>query len=62
MSVVLVGMMIGALLGSLLTAAYLGSCLKEQEQQSNRDWIDKAIARAFSAVEESVLEDLPPQL
>jgi len=44
-----------------MTAAYLGLCLKEQEQDS-RSWIDSAIERAFTAVEDSLLEELPPRI
>ncbi|MFQ5943017.1 MAG: hypothetical protein ACE5JF_05645 [Anaerolineales bacterium] len=61
MSEIVAGLVIGAILGSLLTAAYLGICHEEQEQASP-DWIDEAIARAFSATEEYSLEDHPPQI
>ncbi|MCI0891525.1 MAG: hypothetical protein J4N65_03060 [Chloroflexi bacterium] len=61
MSVVIVGIVIGVICGSLMTAAYLGLCLKEQEQDS-RSWIDSAIERAFTAVEDSLLEELPPRI
>ena len=53
------GLLIGAILGSLVTAVYLGICLKE-DQEGQRSWIDDAITRAFSAVESSVLEEQPP--
>ena len=56
---VVAGMLIGAILGSLVTAVYLGICLKE-DQEGRRSWIDDAITRAFSAVECSVLEEQPP--
>jgi len=56
---VVAGLLIGAILGSLVTAAYLGICLKE-EQEGKRNWIDAAIERAFSAVDRSVLEKQPP--
>lgn len=59
MSAIAVGMLIGAICGSLLTAAYLGICLKEQDELSG-SWIDKAIERAFSSVEDSLLEDPSP--
>jgi hypothetical protein len=56
---VVAGLLIGAILGSLATAAYLGACLKE-EQEGKRSWIDDAIARAFSAVDRPVFEEQPP--
>ena len=59
MNEVVAGMWIGAILGSLVTAVYLGICLKE-DQEGRRSWIDDAITRAFSAVECSVLEEQPP--
>jgi len=59
MNEVVAGMLIGAVLGSLVTAVYLGICLKE-DQEGRRSWIDDAITRAFSAVEYSVLEEQPP--
>ncbi len=59
MNDVIAGLLIGAILGSLATAAYIGICLKE-EQEGERSWIDDAIARAFSAVDGSVLEKQPP--
>jgi len=55
MSDVVAGLLIGIILGSLVTAAYIGICLKE-DQESNHTWIDKAIARAFSAARASELE------
>ena len=61
MSVVVVGIVIGVICGSLMTAAYLGLCLKEQERD-RRSWIDSAIERAFTAVEDSLLEELPPRI
>ncbi len=60
MSVIAVGILIGAICGSLLTAAYLGICLKEQDELS-RGWIDKAIERAFSSVEDSMFKDPSPR-
>lgn len=59
MNEVVAGMLIGAILGSLVTTVYLGMCLKE-DQESQRGWIDDAFTRAFSAVEYSVLEEQPP--
>ncbi len=59
MNEVVAGILIGAILGSLVTAAYLGICLKE-DQEGRRSWIDDAISRAFSAVHSSVLEEQPP--
>ncbi len=56
---VIAGILIGAILGSLVTGAYLGICLKE-DQEGRRSWIDDAITRAFSAVDLSVLEEQPP--
>ena len=56
---VIAGLLIGAILGSLATAAYIGSSLKE-EQEAGRGWIDNAITRAFSAVDRSVLKEQPP--
>ncbi len=53
---VVAGLLIGAILGSLATAAYMGICLKE-EQGNKHSWIDDAITRAFSAVDRSVLEE-----
>ena len=53
---VVAGLLIGAIMGSLVTAAYIGICLKE-EQKGKRSWIDDAIARAFSAVNRSVVEE-----
>ena len=58
MNEVVAGILIGAILGSLVTAAYLGICLKE-DQEGRRSWIDDAISRAFSAVDASVLEEPP---
>jgi len=60
MSAIAVGILIGAICGSLLTAAYLGICLKEQDELS-RSWIDTAIERAFSSAEDSRVEDPSPQ-
>ena len=59
MTEVLAGILIGAIVGSLMTAAYLGICLSEEEE-GRRNWIDEAITRAFSATEDSVLEERPP--
>jgi hypothetical protein len=56
---VIAGILIGAILGSLVTGAYLGICLKE-DQEGRRSWIDDAITRAFSAVDLSVLKEQPP--
>jgi hypothetical protein len=42
----LAGMVIGAIVGSLLTAYYLSVCHKE-ETPAETIWIDDAIARAF---------------
>jgi hypothetical protein len=59
MSQVIAGMLIGAVVGSLVTAAYIGICLKEEEEGS-RSWIDEAIVRAFSAVEISTRRERYP--
>ncbi len=59
MNEVVAGLLIGAILGSLVTAVYLGICLKE-EQEGRRSWIDDAIRRAFSAVDHAVLVEQPP--
>jgi len=56
---VIAGILIGAILGSLVTGAYLGICFKE-DPEGRRSWIDDAITRAFSAVDLSVLEEQPP--
>jgi hypothetical protein len=53
---VVAGLLIGAILGSLATAAYIGACLKE-EQEGKRSWIDDAITRAFSVVNRSAVEE-----
>jgi len=53
---VVAGLLIGSIVGSLATAAYIGICIKE-EQEDKRSWIDDAITRAFSVVDRSVLEE-----
>ena len=58
MTEMVAGMVIGAVIGSLVTAAYLGLCLKV-EQENKRSWIDRAIARAFVAVDRSPFEVHP---
>ena len=56
---VIAGILIGAILGSLVTGAYLRICLKD-DQEGRRSWIDDAITRAFSAVDPSMLEEQSP--